>query len=343
MKRCLALLLLTILAGADRLEACAPAPRAGERVGIADESAIIVWDPEAQVEELIRRATFQGSAGDFGFLVPTPATPMLTETEDAVFDLVTKKTARPVERLTTRKIDWTPVVFKFMRMSDRGATTGAPVEVLSEAKVAGYDAVIISATDVVALKSWLEQNGYPATPGIERWLEPYVRDKWTITAFKIDKDANEAARSRAVRMSFLTTRPVFPYREPAAEQPLSSRVLRIWFFGPERVRGVLGTNTFWAGTLEWANPVDETFRTELSKASGVNIPIGTRLTHFLDTTTGRGNEDLYFTRDVSQSDYRPPPRIVENGLTTEVPADLIVVSFLITMGIVRWMGRRKRA
>ena len=57
------------------LVACAPAPREGQIVEIADESAVIIWDSASQTEHFIRRASFKTEATDFGFLVPTPSQP----------------------------------------------------------------------------------------------------------------------------------------------------------------------------------------------------------------------------------------------------------------------------
>ena len=54
-------------------------------VEIADEEAVIFWDPETHVEHFIRKATFRSSAPAFGFLVPTPSTPKLDEVPETVF------------------------------------------------------------------------------------------------------------------------------------------------------------------------------------------------------------------------------------------------------------------
>src|SRR6516165_6284836 len=86
-------LLLTSLAAAARpAGACATAPPPGVVVQIAEESAIIVWDAKARVEHFIRRASFHSTGKDFGFLVPTPAKPELSEVADSVFDQLEQAT-----------------------------------------------------------------------------------------------------------------------------------------------------------------------------------------------------------------------------------------------------------
>src|SRR5213593_2919537 len=69
-------------------DGCAPVRQAnGPSIHIAEESAIIVWDPVKKMQHFIRRAAFDTKSPDFGFLVPTPTTPELPlkEVEDGVF------------------------------------------------------------------------------------------------------------------------------------------------------------------------------------------------------------------------------------------------------------------
>ncbi len=72
--------------------ACAPAPRPGERVTITKEAALIVYDARTRTEHFIRRASFSTSAGDFGFLVPTPTVPELGAVKPGIFDSLVSQT-----------------------------------------------------------------------------------------------------------------------------------------------------------------------------------------------------------------------------------------------------------
>ena len=58
-----------------------------------------------------------------------------------------------------------------------------------DAPVAGYDAVVLKATDAQALRDWLEKHGYDARPAVTTWLEPYIKDGWIITAFSTPADS----------------------------------------------------------------------------------------------------------------------------------------------------------
>ena len=75
---------------------CGAAFRPGERVDVADEAALIVWDEATKTEHFVRRATFVGGAYDFGFLVPTPARPQIEPADPVLFDNLQALTAPKV-------------------------------------------------------------------------------------------------------------------------------------------------------------------------------------------------------------------------------------------------------
>ena len=305
-----AILLIVTIAAANHILACAPAPHAGERIDIVEESAVIEWNPSTKTETFTRRATFQGKAKDFGFLVPTPTAPALEEVSDSIFSTLEAKTARRTIEKETTKVAWTPLLLYFFSMRTREGmmTAGAPVNVLSTQKIAGYEIAALDASDARVLNEWLAKNGYATTPDLVEWLDAYIKQHWKITAFKIDKSQDEAARTSAVKMTFYTERPFFPYREPASQRENDSydtvRSLRIFFIGPERVAGTIGANTFWPGVTTWSD---------------------THLTAFVDTSRIRpGTDDLFFSRAAVQSDYELPPFVHENVKKIPIPLDVVV-------------------
>lgn len=315
-----------LIVAAQPVLACAPAPHAGENVDIVEESAIIQWDPATKTQQFIRRATFKGTAKDFGFLVPTPTAPALEEVSDQVFTALEQKTARKTVKKTTKRLDWTPLVMLLSNFGykgmDEAATARPPVEVLSVQKLAGYEAAVLDATDANALNEWLATHGYATTPDLAQWLDAYVKQGWKITAFKIDKSQGEvAARTSAVKMTFKTERPFFPYREPKTERAYDSvRSLTIYFQGPERVSGVIGEKELWPGVLMWSD---------------------THLTKLVDTSNTRpGFDDLFFVRDKDQTPYEPPPYVDETIKRIHAPADVIALAGLFAFVIIR---RRNRA
>ena len=341
MQQRVVLSLIVAIACVRSLFACAPAPHAGEQVDVAEESAVIVWDPATKTQHFIRRATFRGNARDFGFLVPTPAEPTLSAVDDSIFDTLQAKIEPPTIERTRREFRWSLLLGTY-RLANKGeATTGrAPVEVLQTAKIAGYDAAVLDATDANALREWLQTHGYATTPDLEEWLDAYVQRRWKITAFKIDKQQAAGAQTQAVKMSFTTDAPFFPYREPASQRTGNSntrRVLRVFFLGPERVRGTIGT-AFWPGILQWSDVLDEPLRATITKATGVASPA--RLSAFIDIGSRSGIDELFFTRSAVQSALLPPPRINEKVETIFIPLD--VIALVLLLGFVFYWRRRSR-
>jgi hypothetical protein len=175
--------------------ACAPAPRMGDDVDIAEESAFIIWDEVAKNQHFIRRASFRTSAKDFGFLVPTPTVPELAEADDKAFDLL--------ERITAPRVVVQRISPEAKSEAPKLAAPAAAVTVLATAKVAGYDAVVLEATDADALNNWLKEHDYASTPELVEWFKPYLERKWKISAFKIPGCTTQQFRGvGTVRMSF---------------------------------------------------------------------------------------------------------------------------------------------
>lgn len=293
---------------------------------------MIVWDPATKTEHFIRRATFHGEASDFGFLVPTPTAPTLAEFNDAVFWTLEEKTTRQRVYTTTKRIDWTPLLATFFGSEKEGATAArAPVEVLSTQKLAGYEASVLDATDAAALQKWLEEHGYATTPDLTEWLDAYIQKRWKITAFKVEKPA----QTSAVRMTFTTEQPFFPYREPASQRENTSigRRLRVYFLGPQRVEGRIGGINAWPHDLMWSE--------RLKFDVGIPVPPNTRLTRFDDRSTPRpGTDDLFFAPSADQSEVVPEPLVIETVDKTRVPLDAVIAPVLV-LGFVVWRARKK--
>lgn len=301
------------------VEACAPAPPRNVVVEIASESAIIVWDSAAKTQHFIRRAAFAANAAgdakvqDFGFLVPTPNVPVLEEVADAAFDELAKVTAPKTE--TRQRAGGGCGIGCGAAKSPAGGST---VEVLQEKHVAGYDAKVLRASDTAALQAWLKQHEYEARPALMRWVKPYVDKGWVITAFKIarDKDASTglAVGSAAVRMSFKTDAPFFPYSEPDdLKDAKTRRLLRVFFLGDRKMLGVRG-DADWETKIAWAGKLAAEGAKALApllKIPGYEPTEDTWLTEFEDHASPRpGGLDVTFKQNPDQNPVERPARIV---------------------------------
>ena len=295
-----------------RVKACAPAPPPDAWVTIREEEAVIVWDEESQTEHFIRRAVFNGQTRDFGFLVPTPTEPELGEAHDDLFPALASVTRPPVQYVERKVPGPAPA-------SDGLVRSAPTVEVLRQQQVAGFDAAVLKANDPDALAQWLDDHGYAYRPALRDWLAEYTKNEWIITAFKMSSGSNlDELRSKAVRMSFKTDRPFYPYREPEdmrdPERAGGSRSLRVYFIGAERMEGRLGENRWQAKTL-WSNAVSQSELNWSLHRAGLTGKLERDawwVTEFLDNSRPRpGTDEVYFVPSSDPSTVSKPPLVRE--------------------------------
>jgi hypothetical protein len=308
-------------------QACAPVSRPGARVDIADESAIIIWDAASHTQHFIRRATFATPVRDFGFLVPTPSRPTLAEAPDAAFDQLAKITSPRV----IKKVVYEPGTLGCAAR----APLAANVHVLELTHVAGYDAAVLAADDPAGLNHWLGEHGYESRPALTGWLAPYIKAGWTVTAFKIAKTAtaDSSVSTAAVRMTFQTDRPFFPYREPEDQRDATAnspprRLLRVYFVGQGRFTGTRDGGSAWPGATAWADALPQERLAELVAKLGVVAPKGGSLwlTEFEDHSSPRpGTDDVYFTLSADQTPAERSPQVYKEY--SALP-DLICIGFI---------------
>jgi hypothetical protein len=306
LRRCVpvgGLLLLATLLPPDNAGGCMIVSRLGQKVEMAEEEAIIVWDASTKTQHFIRRAAFKTTARDFGFLVPTPTRPTLAEADDKAFVRLGRLFAP-----------------RFLPPKGKGKFPGGggDVVVIEKKRVAGLDAVVLQARDPAALNGWLKEHGYPSQPEQVEWLRPYVEKQWLLTAFKFaGGEGSKELATRAVRMSFKTERPFFPYREPkTAPAKGTARLLRVYLVGTGAATGTLGEKEAWPPfryftnrkgakiKLPQAGAVDVRQLTaarqaELLRLLGLpaaTLPAGAYVTRFNDRSSPRpGTDEVYFT------------------------------------------------
>lgn len=334
---------LALLLAAPRVRPCAPAPREGQRVDILAEEALIVWDADRKLEHFVRRASFRSGAADFGFLVPTPSRPELAAASDAVFTAL-EELRRPevIRREHTTVVPTLLVLWPFLLLrTGAPGPIGAGVQVLEERRVAGYDAAVLAADDVRALSAWLAAHGYAQRPELLEWLRPYVAARFVVTAFKIAGAEQGRVATSAVRMSFASERPFFPYREPEeqrrAEAPAARRLL-VHLVAPQRLAGQLGDGRPWNGSVLYASPRADLGRL-LAGAMPENGPSSGWLTSALDSSSPRpGTDDLYFAPAALQDRVKPDPVVELEEREIPLPLDLLAA----LLGGVLWLRRRAR-
>jgi hypothetical protein len=337
--------------------ACCPAWRRGEPVRIADQQILVVWDPATRVEHFIREAKFAAAPGGrqegFGFLVPSPTVPEIAAADGSVFaQLNDRIQPRVVE--VTRFTNHYSLLWELFALESQVPASRAPdaapppmaaVEVMKRARVGGYDVVVLKAADPAALSEWLADNGYDSRPELAEWSRPYVEKGWMITAFKYATDATSIDVS-AVRLTFETEAPLFPYRVPTDQiDPDAPRrnTLRAFVIGPGRAEGTLGegaaSRAWEAGNVVYSLPleVNASFLAAVLPEGTAGGATNLWLTAFEDATWPSSTDDLTFDFDAAGAKFQ---RVEEHVTWSErlIPLDAIALA---GAGLA-WVARRRR-
>jgi hypothetical protein len=245
--------------------------------------------------------------------VPTPSRPTLGDVSDALFHRLIDAAFRVKDKGWTFAFSTDPdaplfhtevtevrvrparkVYRDIVDFGSRSTAEAPPVRVLEQKTVAGYDATVLEADRVDALKDWLRANGYDVPPWLAGWVQPYVDRHWTLTAFKLAGGLSSVGRleSQSVRLSFKTERPFYPYREPRLPRRSGERTLNLFLLAPTE----LAPSTWPSEAhLEASEPVASTGLLLGDSLGGAALPGGTwRVTAIEDDSMERSDQDLSF-------------------------------------------------
>lgn len=346
-------LLILLLTPSHPTPACCPAGPAGRRVVNADQTVIMVWDAARKMQHFIRQASFRSNATDIGFLIPTPSVPELAESGNEAFPMLARLTAPAVQRVPRPRGGGCAC----SALPTAQTLEKADVTVLAEKRVAGFDAQVLEAKSADTLVTWLNEHGYEFSAEVAAWAEPYVRDGWKFTALKVAQaaDAQEQTKlaASALRISFATERPLFPYREPdpqaAAEQlQAHSRLLRIYFLSDGRYRGDLTPEEPWSGRVAWSDQIKADDRRRVLDALQLPTDTGPAdwwLTEFEDDWRYRAAPaDVYFARDDRQDVLHRDPilQYVQSSGGVDVSLTLLALACVGPLVWPRLRGRLRR-
>jgi hypothetical protein len=299
----------------------------------ADQTVILLWDPATKTEHFIRQASFKSDAADFGFLVPTPSQPELNESGNDAFPYLQKLTEPEVKKVPRPSGGMSCGCYS---AAPKGVSQGAlpdAVHVLEEKRVAGFNAVVLETRSADALVGWLKEHGYAFSPAVQAWAKPYVEAGWKITALKVARSGEEKNKkdvaASALRMTFRTDRPLFPYREPDSKSAAdalgaTNRLLRIYFLADARYQGELTRDDPWTGKVAWAGKLGDSNRKTVLEKLKLPETIGPAewwLTEFEDPWPyQKAPADLTFTRDSDQSPIKRPP--ITQYVSSPWPTDI---------------------
>lgn len=193
--------------------------------------AFITWDPAEKVETVTVQPRFEGSALDFGMVIPTPTQPKLHEMPRDFF-----KALGVVTQPKRRVFPESKLMPQFGRFGDMemrvapaalggGGVGKAPIEdvkttvhVIEVGQVGNLDYKIITAGRADDLFTWLKDNKY-SYDGDEATLNFYVQKKYFFTVMKIDtlqmkknKDGTYTGDVTPTRFTFQSEQLVYPLR-----------------------------------------------------------------------------------------------------------------------------------
>ncbi len=323
--RIAAVLVVLSMLGPRRSEACATVDHDPNSLAtrVRAEEAIILFDPATNTEHFIRSAEFATTGADVGFIVPTPTPPTFGEVDQSVFS----EFASSYEAARGDKVELSLSLWLMLSLSRKG---GPGVYELSSTRVAGMDVTVLRATDANALEAWLTKHGFATRPALKAWLDTYVQRGFVFSAFRYAAEERRVT-TKAVRISFSTPTPVYPYLEPADALPRGN-ALRVWLVAPER--------RAWVDERPAPLPPRElasTTKVTVPASIAALAPASKWVTVFVDERDTRPAGDVRFEPAADQLEVPPAPRI----RTIEVPVEgVLLLTGLAT--VVLFVVRRRR-
>lgn len=270
----------------------------------ATENAVVIWDPQKKRQRFIREAVFTNAGSRMGFLVPTPTVPDVRESSPNVFKSLDDAIKPEVQIERRQGIHFQSVG----EPTEEGVKSAEPMtgtetegyEIARTTTTANYRIDSIRAEDIRGIRTWARRQRFQFDRRAEAWLEKYVRAGWVINAFALRNPNADRVKLPPVELDFETSRPFFPYREPANPAEPDSRLFRLFVLGPQTIRAGLEDRTEWTAEVRYRAPLPAQFQ------QSVAVPAGTQVTAFDDFTTRRPDSELWFT-DSDQPNYVPEP------------------------------------
>ena len=255
-------------------------------VTLVDEKAIIIWNAEQKREHFIRQASFDSEAEHFGFIVPVPSHPEVAVADVAAFELL--------EGLVPIEPD----------LADSEETEGSDedgVDVIEQYVVGDYEVTILTATDGESMLTWLEDNEYDSRPAMEEWLDHYATMDWFFAALKFIREPDSTEpKTEALRISFDTEEPFYPYKMPTDTWPSGHRrPMALYFIATAKTTAQYQDNgEDWEADVLWSGRLPKETQERLEEQlglKGTDFPSGATVTIFHNSRIGQGyGSDLAF-------------------------------------------------
>jgi hypothetical protein len=154
-------------------------------------------------EDLVLSVRYEGSATEFGWVIPVPNRPEVDVADPELFWELSILT-------------WLEMPFPSGGAFVTSESQEPDVEVLEEKTVGPYDIAVLSAEEPTALIDWLNSNGYSLPEAGEKIIDEYINKNWYFVATKIHPGEEAVGLAQGtiepLVVSFESDRIVYPLR-----------------------------------------------------------------------------------------------------------------------------------
>jgi hypothetical protein len=175
------------------------------------------------------------------------------------------------------------------------------VDVIDQYMVGDFEVSIVRASDGSSMLAWLKENNYTNRPAMEDWLDHYTEMGWYFAALKFVREEDaDTPETKAVRVSFKTDVPFYPYKMPSDTWPKGHyRPIALYFVSKGIARGQYRQGGgAWEAREHWSGDLPREQAMELASNIGLQpeeIPEEATLTVFANTRNAQGyDSDVYF-------------------------------------------------
>lgn len=157
------------------------------------------------VETMVLRPGFKGKVDEFGMLIPFPNPPAIRKVDDDIFAHI----AAAVEPPEVVAHVWNRRRMRRSVPASRGAGKASAdesagedglsfntVRVVNREAVGMYDVAVLEAGSSVALKRWMDDNGFRYPNGMDRVTQEYVDAGWFFVAVKTQVGQKDGVNPR---------------------------------------------------------------------------------------------------------------------------------------------------
>lgn len=302
-------------------------------ISVVEEKSLIFWDSPNRTQHFIREVSFQNKGQSFGFIVPVPSVPEVTDINNELIDFLNNE----IEKKRPIKTRYHfPSMPRMPSFGEEGVMHSAAVndmmdneiKVVATFELNDYDVNVIQGSSSEGIIKWLSDNSLDYSKILGEYLNSYIKKSWYFVVFKFKKNESKLnSKSKFVRISFKTEKPFYPYDE-AGQRSYSDRELKLYFvsnapYAPDfTLENEISSPEGWEKVplfSDWINPGQD-----IKKLIGAEKAW---LVQWKDITSTRPSRDLVFVR-TDEKVIVPEPRFDDIYITKgEI---FIVVFFLLT-------------